>query len=76
QVYPIGNWDNPIGEMTLKNLLMVLKQIKIYLAPYMKVNEDEYDGKLLKIKEEHEGIWEKVGINEIIHFKTYLFLVK
>ncbi|CAG8491293.1 10160_t:CDS:2 [Dentiscutata heterogama] len=52
QVYPIGNWDNPIGEMTLKNLLMVLKQIKIYLAPYIKVNEDEYDRKLLNIKEE------------------------
>ncbi|RIB26834.1 S-adenosyl-L-methionine-dependent methyltransferase [Gigaspora rosea] len=52
QCYPIGNWDDPIGEIALENLLLVLKHSKNNLAPHMKVNEDEYDRKLLNIKEE------------------------
>ncbi|CAG8790661.1 42792_t:CDS:2, partial [Gigaspora margarita] len=52
QCYPIGNWDDPIGEIALENLLMILKQSKNHLAPHMKINEDEYDRKLLNIKEE------------------------
>ncbi|CAG8564055.1 14914_t:CDS:2 [Cetraspora pellucida] len=65
QCYPIGNWDNPIGEIALENLLMVLKQIKSHLASYMKLNEDEYDMKLFNIKEEvniFQTYWNSVRV--------------
>ncbi|CAG8820260.1 35459_t:CDS:2, partial [Racocetra persica] len=52
QCYPIGNWDNPIGELALENLFMVLKQIKNHLAPYMRLTDDDYNMNLCKIKEE------------------------
>ncbi|RIA99020.1 S-adenosyl-L-methionine-dependent methyltransferase [Glomus cerebriforme] len=52
KISPLGPWGGKLGELALVNFKMAYNGFKVFLQPYMKITEDEYDNLLNELGNE------------------------